>query len=217
MTSISRVTTTSTSEPAIAASRPSATPMTKAKAITETPMNSEMRAPKMMRDSMSRPSPSVPSGNAPGSARPDGLGAHELAELLGRRMRRDDVGEDRRQHDQRQHAEADHRAAIFAKRGGEGGRAARVARAPRRFRRRPASATSAGMADPRIDEAVDEVDQQIDEDDDRRDEQHAALQRRIVAAEDRLDEPGADAGPGEDVLRQHGAGHQPARSTGRSR
>ena len=62
MTSISRVTITSISEPAIAAASPSATPMTTAKAMTATPMNSEMRAPKMTRDRRSRPSPSVPSG-----------------------------------------------------------------------------------------------------------------------------------------------------------
>src|SRR5579883_246922 len=67
-----------------------------------------------------------------------------------------------------------------------------------------------GMADPRIDHAVKNVDRQADEDDDARDQHDPALQRRIVAAENRLDEPFADAGPGEDRLRQHRAGEQRA-------
>ncbi len=107
--------------------------MTTAKAITETPMNSEMRAPKMMRDSMIAAVAVGPERKAPASPRPDGLGAHEFAELLDRRMRRDDVGGERRQHDEREHGKPDHRAAIFGEGGGEGDEAARAARAPQRL------------------------------------------------------------------------------------
>src|SRR5271167_4288467 len=70
------------------------------------------------------------------------------------------------------------------------------------------AAASAAMTDPRIDHAVDEIDQQIDADDDGRDQHHPALERRIVAPADRIDEPVADARPGEDGLRQHLALHE---------
>src|SRR5262245_51422598 len=69
-------------------------------------------------------------------------------------------------------------------------------------------ATSAGMADPRVDDAVEHVDQEIEEDDDTGDQQDAALEGRIVAPADRFDEPVADARPGEDRLGEHGAGHE---------
>ena len=61
--SISRVMATSTTGPVMAAMRPSVTPMTNETHITERPMNSDTRAPKMRRESMSWPSPSVPSTN----------------------------------------------------------------------------------------------------------------------------------------------------------
>ena len=64
------------------------------------------------------------------------------------------------------------------------------------------------MADPGIDDSVDEIDDQVDQDDDSGDQQNAALQRRIVAPTDRIDQPMADTWPGEDRLRQHRARHQ---------
>ncbi len=51
--SMSRVMATSKIGPAIAAVRPSATPMTNDTHITERPMNSDTRDPKMRRESMS--------------------------------------------------------------------------------------------------------------------------------------------------------------------
>ena len=103
MTSISRVTTTSTNEPAIAASRPSATPTTKANAHhRDADEQRDARAEDQARQHVaavavgSQQEAQVPPA-------PDGPAPHELAELLGRRMRRDDFGEQRRQHDQRQH------------------------------------------------------------------------------------------------------------------
>ena len=51
--SMSRVIATSKTGPAIAAASPSATPTTNDTHITERPMNSDTRAPKMRRDSMS--------------------------------------------------------------------------------------------------------------------------------------------------------------------
>ena len=59
--------------------------------------------------------------------------------------------------------------------------------------------------------AVGDVDEQVDEDEDERDEEDPALQHRVVASLDRLDEPGADPGPGEDGLGQHRAGEQQPR------
>src|SRR5882724_5392427 len=75
----------------------------------------------------------------------------------------------------------------------------------------PATAASAGscasatMADARIDDAVKHVDDQVDENDERGDQHHAALQGRIVASRDALDQPFSDAGPGEDGLGEHRA------------
>src|SRR5580698_2720292 len=51
------------------------------------------------------------------------------------------------------------------------------------------SATSAAIADPRVDDAVDEIDDEIDENDHGRNQHDAALQRGIVAAADRFDQP----------------------------
>ena len=51
--SMSRVMATSTIGPVIAAASPSATPTMNDTHITERPMNSDTRAPKMRRDSMS--------------------------------------------------------------------------------------------------------------------------------------------------------------------
>ena len=62
--SMMRMIRVSTRPPNEAAVSPSATPMTVETTITDRPMNSEMRAPWMMRESMSRPTASVPSGKA---------------------------------------------------------------------------------------------------------------------------------------------------------
>ena len=61
--SMTREMTTSTRFDDAAASRPSVTPSTSDTLITARPMNSDTRAPKMMRDSMSRPTSSVPRMN----------------------------------------------------------------------------------------------------------------------------------------------------------
>src|SRR5580698_6011548 len=59
------------------------------------------------------------------------------------------------------------------------------------------AATSAAMANPGIDDPIDEIDDQIDQDDDGGDEQNAALERWIIAPANRIDEPMADPWPGE--------------------
>src|SRR5690348_5556362 len=58
------------------------------------------------------------------------------------------------------------------------------------------------VPDARIDESVEHVDEDVDGHDGGAEQQHATLQHRIVPATDRLVEPLADAGPGEDRLRQ---------------
>src|SRR6266536_878864 len=57
-------------------------------------------------------------------------------------------------------------------------------------------ATSAGMTDLRIEDAVEKVDADIDQDHDAGNEQDAALQDRVVAPRDRFDQPAANAWPG---------------------
>src|SRR5262247_1162418 len=73
----------------------------------------------------------------------------------------------------------------------------------------PAAASTA-MADPWIDAAVKQIDAEIDQDHDRGDQHDTALQRRIVAPANCLDQPLADSGPGEDRFSQYGTGQQRA-------
>src|SRR5262245_31378520 len=72
----------------------------------------------------------------------------------------------------------------------------------------PAAATT--MADPWIDAAVQQIDAEIDEDHDRGDQHDTALQCRIVAPPNCLDQPLADSRPGEDRFSQYGTGQQRA-------
>src|SRR6185436_18201792 len=183
MRSITREATTSITPPKNAAARPIAIPSTNDTLITARPMKSEMRAPWMSRDSMSRPRPSVP------------------------RMKRHDPPS--------AHTGAARTASRNCSFGGYGAiTSARIATAtisvttarPKtapRFSRNAlqkarqgvsaafcasaGSRVSTAMANPRIDDAVQDVDAEVHEDDDRRDEHDAALQRRIIAAPDRLD------------------------------
>src|SRR5689334_25136115 len=70
------------------------------------------------------------------------------------------------------------------------------------------SASSSDMAGPlgefdaRVEQPVGQVDQQVHDDDDATQHQHARLDQRIVALQDRLEDGAADARPGEDRL-QH--------------
>src|SRR5690606_28409572 len=68
----------------------------------------------------------------------------------------------------------------------------------------PVLADPSMVPDARVDEAVEKVDDQVDDHDHARDQQQPALHSRIVAAEDGIDHPLADSGPGEDRLGQDG-------------
>ena len=63
MTSVKRIKMKSIAPPKKPEARPMVTPMVIVTTIAATPTISEMRAPKMIRESTSRPSWSVPSGN----------------------------------------------------------------------------------------------------------------------------------------------------------
>src|SRR6185312_8857289 len=209
--SMSRVMATSATGPAIAAMRPSATPATNDTPITETPMKSDTRAPKMRRDSMSCPSPSVPSGKRqePPASQTGGVrtasrncsigewGATKLAVSAKRTMNTKTA--------RPMTAPLFSRNAAQNATNGEGWARMAAASSPIGG---VSAATSAGMANPGVDDAIDEIDDEIDQDDHSGDEQDAALERRIVAPADRLDEPMADPWPGEDGLGQHRSGHQ---------
>src|SRR5580692_12018200 len=73
-----------------------------------------------------------------------------------------------------------------------------------------ARVTSAAMTDPWVDGAIEHVDEKVDDDHYRRDQHDAALQGGIIAARDRIDQPMADARPGEDIFGEHRASHQAA-------
>ena len=94
----------STAPPKNPEHRPIATPMVIVTAIAATPTVSEMRAPKMMRESTSRPSSSVPIGNAregaPGSPK---VGGDDDRGIVRREHRR----ENRDEHEHRDHRGAD--------------------------------------------------------------------------------------------------------------
>src|SRR4051812_10554285 len=69
---------------------------------------------------------------------------------------------------------------------------------------------STAMVDPGIDQAVKKIDDEVHQDDNTRNQHDAALESRIVAPSDRLDEPFADARPREDGLGQNRARKQRA-------
>src|SRR5690348_16426328 len=71
-------------------------------------------------------------------------------------------------------------------------------------------ASSAAMADARIERGVEQVDEEIDDDEGDGDEQHAALQHDEVARVDALDQQAPDAGQREDRFDDHGAADEPA-------
>jgi hypothetical protein len=66
------------------------------------------------------------------------------------------------------------------------------------------------MPDPGVHQPVEQVDDQVHDHHDQRDQEQPALHGRIVAAEDGIDHPLADARPGEDGLGQDRACHQHA-------
>src|SRR5580704_6859053 len=209
--SMRRVMTTSRIGPPIAAASPSATPTMNDTHITERPMNSDTRAPKMSRDSASWPSPSVPSGkrHEPSACQTGGArtasrncsigewGATTFAIKAKKTMTPNTARPNTAPLFSRNAAQNDA--------SGEGCARTAAASSPIVVAR---AAKSAGMTDPGINHAIDEIDDQVDENDHGGDEQNAALQRRIVAAADGIDEPMADPRPGEDRLGEHGAGHQ---------
>src|SRR3984957_5442213 len=209
--SMSRVMATSKTGPAIAATRPSATPTTNDMHITERPMNSDTRAPKMRRDIISWPSPSVPStkrhepaashtGGARTASRNCSIGewgATTFAVNARMTMIAKTTRPIEAPRSSRNAAQNDAR--------GEGCASTAAASSPIGF---VSAATSAAMANPGIDDPIDQIDDQIDEDDDSGDQQHTALQRRIVPPPNGIDQPMADAWPGEDRFGEHRAGHQ---------
>src|SRR3984957_7950978 len=209
--SISRVIATSAIGPVIAAARPSATPIMKDTHITERPMNSDTRAPKMRRDSMSWPSPSVPStkrqeppfshtGGARTASRNWSIGewgATTFAVSARRTMMAKTASPITAPRFSRNAAQNDA--------SGEGCARTAAASSPIDL---VSAARSAAMADPGIDDSIDEIDDQIDQDDDGGDEQNAALERWIIAPADGINQPMTDARPREDRFRQHRPGHQ---------
>src|SRR5580704_14282803 len=205
--SMSRVMATSKTGPAIAATSPSATPTMNDTHITERPMNSDTRAPKMRRDSVSWPSPSVPStkrqeppashtGGARTASRNWSIGEWG-ATTLAVSARRTMIAKTVRPMT----------APRFSRNAASGEGCARTAAASSPIDL-VSAAMSAAMAYPGIDDAIDEIDDQIDQHDDGGDQQNAALQRGIIAPADGIDDPMADPRPGEDRLGEHGPGHQ---------
>ena len=77
-------------------------------------------------------------------------------------------------------------------------------------RARPPAGTRLSMTNARVDQPVGQIDHQVDEDHGGRDQHHATLQRRIVTAPDRFDQPLAHTRPREDRFGQHGTRHQRA-------
>src|SRR5690606_21844425 len=66
----------------------------------------------------------------------------------------------------------------------------------------PMSVSSPAMADARIGQPIQDIDAHIDDDDEGGDHQHAALDDRIVALLQAIDQPAPDARPGKDGFGQ---------------
>src|SRR6266849_3907815 len=69
---------------------------------------------------------------------------------------------------------------------------------------------ASAQPDARVDDRIQGVHDQVDDDEHDGEEEDAALQDRVVAVEDRILEPAADAGPREHRLRQHRSRQQEA-------
>src|ERR1700722_15594705 len=199
--SMSRVMATSKTGPAIAATRPSATPTTNETHITARPKNSDPPPPKIRPDSISGPAPSVPStkrheppashtGGARTASRNCSIGEWG-ATTFAVSARRTMIAKTARPNT----APRFSRKAAQNDANGEGCARTAAASSPIGV---VSAATSVAMANPGIDDSVDEIDDQIDEHDDGGDEQNAALERWIIAPANRIDEPMADSWPGED-------------------
>src|SRR5882757_5006562 len=74
----------------------------------------------------------------------------------------------------------------------------------------PFSFIGSAVADARSDRDVGEIDQRVDDEEEYHDHQDAALDRRYVALEYRVDHQRADPGPGEQFLDHHRLAHQRA-------
>ena len=147
------------------AARPSATPATMETAITARPMNSETRAPYIRRESMSRPTASVPRmkrGSLPSIQKGGSLvkprycsmgecGASTLAKIATKTTMQTTARPST--------APRFSRKARQKARKGPGGAGPVTG---------VGMAASLGMADSRVDEAIEQVDDQVDHDDDRR-------------------------------------------------
>ena len=141
--------------------------------------------------------------------------AAEPREVLDARiLRRDQRREDRDEDEGPDEREADDRGRVAAQ-PAPGVAPEAAAGAGRARPRRPRSRRRSREPDPRVEEAVRDVDDEVDEHEDEREEEDPALEDRVVAGLDRVDEPGADPGPGEDGLGEDGAREQQARSGGR--
>src|ERR671918_1152625 len=66
-----------------------------------------------------------------------------------------------------------------------------------------AEGSGSGMADPRVEHAVEDVDQHVDEHVADGDERHQALQRDVLPGLDRLEQQGAEARQREEHLHDH--------------
>src|SRR5690606_39420141 len=71
------------------------------------------------------------------------------------------------------------------------------------------------VADPRVEEPVEQVDDEVEQYEDQGHGQHGSLHEREVAGEDRVHGQAPEAGPGEHGLRQHRAAQQRDRKSTR--
>src|SRR5262249_20981851 len=173
------------------ASMPSAAPKRRPIRGESNPTVSELRAPKISRESMSRPSPSVPSQCCASG----GMGRASMSMSVGLWIGRKFAS-----------AAATTTIAIHAS-------AAQNTFESRR-RRRGATATSTAvsstaMADPRVEHGVEHVDREIEQHEADRDEQHDALQDDEIPRVDGADQQATDARQREDRLHDDRAADQP--------
>src|SRR6266550_1148999 len=206
ITSITRMMVVSSRPRKYPASKPSTTPRTSEIVTEMSPIRSDSRVPWIRRDSMSRPTGSVPSMKfaVPPSCHAGGVKVNSRYCSLG------GCG------DTTSAKTASRMSAITS---------ASPISAPRlceyacqNSRQELASGagaicsamTASGMADSRIDDAVEQIDDQIDADHYRGHQQYAPLHDRIVARLNAVNQPVAHARPGKDGLGQDRAGQQQA-------
>src|SRR5882672_10949296 len=174
---------------------PSAPPMTRPITGAQRPTTSDMRAPWISRESSSRPSPSVPSQCAAENAARRSSMSISVGLGSGRKSAKIAT------------ANTSTIQPIAAQNSGPSLRPRFSGRA---WSSSSSVSSSVAMANPGVEDGIEQIDDEVHDDETGGDQKHHALQDDEVAGADRADQKPADSGQREHRLDNDGAPDQPA-------